>query len=245
VHPEATPPKQPETVDVLLYDGVSHADEANAKIIDSRQIAADEQRRVLRLLFGSKYLTDESACGDDVDDLATARRTGQFVPRVFQAALGSFTIPGKAQTLYLIGNGECGAGHADNGGSVTLAVLDSRGIVARTNIAGGCSLEAVTDLDGDGINEFLVAWGFTNMGITVESATLERFGKGKLVAVKAFGQIYQDNCGDIAQPRIEEFTVIRATPRSDAAPVFTMEKKTVPCPQSGTVAKTGERRSAP
>jgi hypothetical protein len=228
------PPKQPGTADVLLYDGDRQTDDANSKIIESDKIAALEQRRVLRLLFGRKYLTNESACNYELfDGVDAARRAGQFVPQVIQAALGAFTIPGEAQTLYVIGNWECGAGHG--GSSATLAVLDSSGVVARANIPGGGSLGAVTDLDGDGVSEFLVVRAFMNMGITVESATLERFGKGKLVEVKAFGQVYEDNCGDIAKPRTKAFTVIRATPTSGAAPVFKMEKKKVPCPELGTI----------
>ena len=153
-----------------------------------------EKKRILDRLFG-RYLTDTKQCPYNTNDLARSRKAGDFVPEPFEVATGAFTAARASQKLYLVTNGECGATHADNFGSVTLAVFEGDTVVAQANTWGGSAIQDVLDLDGDGKEEILLSSGFTNMGETIESVKLVRFDGTDLVTVKDFGKVYEDECG--------------------------------------------------
>jgi hypothetical protein len=231
--PPTATPVAPASVpkDVVIYDPDGRPKDPNVKmLVGSDKLSASENTRILDLVFGAgRYLKDSKACKGTGSDLASSRRAGDFVPSAFEVAMGSFTAPHAKQALYMITNGECGATHADNWGSITLAVIENNAVVAKENIGGGSSLHGVFDIDSDGKAEILTTSGFTNQGSTTESATLHRFDNGKLVEVKSFGEVYSGNCAGPFDPKKEDYTVVRAIVRPGAAPEFKMEKKSRPC----------------
>jgi hypothetical protein len=169
-------------------------------------------------------------CRGSGQNLEDARRAGDFVPGVAEAATGAFTVPRAPQVLYLILNGECGATHADGFGSVTLAVVDHGAIVARTILGGGSSIDGVFDLDGDGRNEFVVTSGFTNQGSTTESASIMRFDGARLVTIASFGEVSESSCGSPFGAKTESISFVRALVRQGMPPEFKVEKTSRPCP---------------
>jgi hypothetical protein len=201
------------------------------ELVGANKLSASERTRILDLLFGAgRYLGDAKACRGGAD-LASARRAGNFVPDVVEAATGSFTTADAKQSLYLVANGECGATHADHWGSMTIAAVEGHTAVAQANLGGGSSLRGVFDVEGDGKNELLVTAGFTNQGATTESATLYRFEGKKLVEVASFGEVYSNDCDGASPSKKEEFTIVHAIVRPGAAPEFKSEKRSAPCPR--------------
>jgi hypothetical protein len=217
------------TTEVVIVDLPPWHDPNVTTLAGADRISAAEQKRILDLIFGGRYLADSKFCKGTAPDIDAARAAGDFAPYVYQVATGAFTYPSAKQRLYLVGNRECGASH--HWSTITLAVVDDSGVVAQANLPGGASIERIVDLDGDGRSEFLVMSGFTNQGASVRSAILERFDAGKLVEVKSFGEVYSGNCGGPSDPKTEDFVVIRATVRSGAAPEFKTEKKSRACPR--------------
>src|ERR1700722_788758 len=114
---------------VVLYD--PHITDAPhvKMLVGSDRLTLEEQTRVLDRVFSGGYLKDPRQCRGAAQDLAGSRRAGDFSPSLIEAATGSFTVPKSSQMLYLITTGECGASHADNSGSTTLAVLDGDALV--------------------------------------------------------------------------------------------------------------------
>jgi hypothetical protein len=218
--------------EVVIYDPRQVSDPRGVTmLVGPKRLDAVASKRVLDGVFRGRYLTDSNQCKDTVGATLEAQRAaGDFAPSVFQVADGSFTERGKSQRLYLMNVGECGASHADNFGSMMLAVFQGDSLQASAIIDGGSSLEGVFDLDGDGRDEFLLAMGGTHQGTTAASATLVRFESGRLVDVRAFGEVLLDGCGSGDPEATSKFSLIYARERPGQAAEFRVESRTEPCP---------------
>lgn len=163
------------------------------------KISVATQRTVLSKVF-RKYLTDERRCNSQFDAsgssdvLAAARQAGQIVPSIVGTATGSFTGPGKTETLYVIFVGECFASHADNFGTRRAAIFSGQQLVADVDLDFKQDIERKTDLDSDGVDELLMTSGYTNQGTTTEMAALLSFQNGRMKVVHDFGVVYEDSC---------------------------------------------------
>ncbi len=171
---------------------------------DERRIAPPKipfatQRYVLSKVF-RKYLTDEKNCNSELDTtsatdpLAAARRAGQIVPSILDMATGSFTGPGKQETLYVISVSECNASHADNFGTKRVAIFSGQQLIADMDADFKNSIVRTTDLNGDGIDELLMTSGDMNQGILIEIAALLGFQNGRLRTIEDFGTVTEDSC---------------------------------------------------
>jgi hypothetical protein len=169
-----------------------------------RKLASDTiskatQKAVLTKVF-RKFLTDESKCNSQfdasgsADALTAARQAGQIVPSIMDTATGSFTGPGKTETLYVIFVGECFASHADNFGTRRAAIFSGQQLVADVDIDFKQTIERKTDLNSDGIDELLMTSGYTTQGTTTEMAALFSFQNGRMKVVHDFGVVYEDSC---------------------------------------------------
>lgn len=233
--PTPTTTMSPPPIEVVIYDPRNPGQHPNVKqLVGTDKLSASEQKRALDLVFGAgRYLTDPNSCPTNLGNtIAAERALGQFTPNALQIASGSFTTPDSKQELYLIANGECFASHADNYGTMTLAVLGGflgSVVIARANIEGGARLDGIFDLDSDGRNEILITSSYSGMGEADESTKLVRFDADKLVEIRAFPKTYLDNCLGIAEPKTKEFSVIRAVTRGGVAPEFKLEKRIEPC----------------
>lgn len=167
--------------------------------LPAHKISAATQRTVLTKVF-RRYLTDENRCSSQFFDnntqepLLAARRAGQIVPSITGTVTGSFTGPGKNETLYVIFVGECFASHADNFGSRRVAIFSGQQLVADVDVDFKQNIERKTDLNSDGIDELLMTSGYTNQGTTYEMATLFSFQNGRAQAIEDFGSVYEDYC---------------------------------------------------
>ena len=165
----------------------------------SDKITKATQKAVLSKVF-RKYLTDESKCNSQFDAsgssdaLTAARQAGQVVPSIMDSATGSFTGPGKTETLYVIFVGECFASHADNFGTRRAAIFSGQQLVADVDLDFKQNVERKTDLNSDGIDELLMTSGYTTQGTTTEMAALFSFQNGRMKVVHDFGVVYEDSC---------------------------------------------------
>lgn len=166
---------------------------------DPPKIPPATQTNVLSKVF-PKYLTDESKCNaqfdasSDNDPLKAARNTGQIVPSILDSATGSFTTPGRPETLYVISVSECNASHADNFGTKRVAIFAGQQLVANVDVDFKSSIVRKTDLDGDFLNELLMTGGDMNQGIIIEIAALVEFENGTHRVIEDLGTVSEDSC---------------------------------------------------
>jgi hypothetical protein len=164
------------------------------------KIPLGTQRTVLSKVF-RKYLTDEAKCNPQFDGsrgtdrLKAARIAGQMVPAIVDMASGSFTAPGQAQTAYVISVSECNASHADNFGTKRVAIFSGQQLIADVDVDFRSSIVRKTDLNGDGLDELLMASGDMNQGTLIEMAALLDFQNGRLRIIEDFGTVTEDSCG--------------------------------------------------
>jgi len=216
--------------DVIIYDPSATPSPRVKWLVARDRLPRAERKQILDRLL-RRYLNDAKQCTYNTNDLARSREAGDFVPEPAEVATGAFTAARAFQKLYLVTNGECGASHADNFGSVTLAVFEGDTVVAQANTWGGSAIQDVMDLDGDGKSEILLSSGFTNMGETMESVKLVRFEGTDIVTVKDFGKGYEDECGTGGNgAKTRRYTVIRAVVRPGAPIKFGRESKHDSCP---------------
>ena len=164
------------------------------------KIPLGTQKTVLSKVF-RKYLTDEDKCNpqfdasSSTDRLKAAREAGQIVPVIVDVASGSFTAPGQAQTAYVISVSECNASHADNFGTKRVAIFSGQQLIADVDVDFRGSIVRKTDLNGDGLDELLMASGDMNQGTLIEMAALLDFQNGRLRIIEEFGTVTEDTCG--------------------------------------------------
>jgi hypothetical protein len=218
--------------EIVVYEGGSIRSNSGVRsLVGPDALVAEAEHALFERVFGAgRYLRDAAACRGDSPNLEAARLAGDFAPRALEVVDGAFTKAGAKQRAYLLHNAECGATHADNFGTATLAVFEGEQVVARANLPGGASIAGVFDLDGDGVRELLVTFGFTNMGEHVESASLRRFEGERLVELRDFGQVESSSCESEIAPKAQEVTTVRAIVRPGAPPEFRTETKRSACP---------------
>jgi hypothetical protein len=240
VAPRESPPPptaiSPDAATVLLYEWGAPRGKNPRWFTVADSLPPAEEGRLLDLVFGAgKYLKSHNGCVGPGEEprisgearIAAVRARGHFMPQADEAATGAFTAPRVSQTLYVFLNRECSATHAENWGTVTLAVVEGRAVVARVILPGSESVEGVVDLDGDGQNEIVMVTGYSNNGLAVASAHLSRFEKGNLTLVRDFGRVLYSECA--AGKPDEKSTTVRAIVRPGAPPEFVMEEKTEAC----------------
>ena len=176
------------------------------------------QRSVLSKVF-RKYLTDESKCNpkfdpsSSTDPLKAARNAGQIVPSILDTATGSFTAPGRPETLYVISVSECNASHADNFGTKRVAIFAGQQLMADVDVDFKSSIVRKTDLNGDGLDELLMASGDMHQGIITETAALLDFQNGRVRIIEDFGTVTEDSCGSGAPGSSSKVSVVSMSDR--------------------------------
>lgn len=186
------------------------------------KIPAAEERAVLDATFPRRLRTgDECAPGatpSSDEDLAAQRAAGQVAPSVSETVRGSFTAPGRDETLHLIAVGECGDMPRSLGRGTTQLVIRRAGqnVVSLNGFYG--NVTAVRDVDGDGAHELLMKTGGSGQGVLEESATLVSFADGRERTLHDFGEVFVDSCGMRDSPDAIRAGVLRFVPASKGAP---------------------------
>lgn len=163
------------------------------------RISAATQKAVLSKVF-RKYLTDDNRCnanfesGNISDPLEAARKAGQIVPSIVDMATGSFTTAGQTQIAYVISVSECNASHADNFGTKRVAIFSGQQLVADMDVDFRGSIVRKTDLNGDGVDELILASDDMAQGTVTQTAALLSFERGRVRVVEDFGKVFEDSC---------------------------------------------------
>jgi hypothetical protein len=184
--------------------------------ISTPKITPATERMVLSKLF-RRYLTDPAKCdanfdpGSASDPLLAARNAGQATPSITDVATGSFTATGQKQTLYVISVSECNASHAENFGTSRVAIFSGQQLLANLDVNFRNSIVKKLDLNGDGIDELLMAGGDTHQGITTEVAALLEFPNGRLHVIRDFGTVSIDECASEERGSTTKAAVIYQT----------------------------------
>jgi hypothetical protein len=119
--------------------------------------------------------------------------------RIIDAAPGAFTRPGVSQLAILYRQCEYGHNFARNG----IAVIEDGRLAAHLvyDAAWDSGLEALPDIDGDGLSEILVETGGTNMGETWRVVRILELTRDGVEAMGSF-PVSSDNGGTLeAEPR--------------------------------------------
>ena len=121
---------------------------------------------------------------------------------------GPFTSTEAKQRLYVLEGRFCG-----NWVETVHFVLDSPdGEVALGGTIGD-SVVLVEDLNGDGLEELMVAGTGMHQGYLTTSADIGTFAGGKWTQLRDLGRVYEDNCGTIKDDRKERVRVFFQTHR--------------------------------
>jgi hypothetical protein len=170
--------------------------------VSSSKIPPATQRAVLSKVF-RKYLTDPNKCNprfvasSGSDPLHAARLAGQIAPAIADMATGSFTAPGKAETLYVISVNECNASHAENFGTKRVAIFSGQQLVTDVDVDYKIAIQRKTDLNGDGIDELLMTSGDMNQGTLTEMGALMSFQNGRVRVIEDLGTVTEDSCASL------------------------------------------------
>lgn len=135
---------------------------------------------------------------------------------------GAFTKANAKETLYfvtgcedengkLVSNGNEACSHATWDSAGWIAIFDGTTPVLKIKKSLGNRVEKVTDVNGDGINEFLSFGGFTNMGETIERGLLGQISGSDYQQIKELNG-WSDDCGSTLKDKKAAASVISYTP---------------------------------
>ncbi len=167
------------------------------------------------------HLTDEAMCPPRVDGstLESERAKGLVVPRVSAAVAGSFTAPRRREVAVLVHVGECRPYGFEAGGSKRLVVLDGARIVWQSGASPADEmfeddLEAVSDVDEDGVDELVLEGSSMHTGHARVTARIVSIANGSLREIFPPTDVVEDDCPTDepgATTRAARIEVVRAT----------------------------------
>lgn len=199
----------------------------------AEEISPAQSQSILSEVFPNGYLSSSDGCIFDAETsglgLSQAEAQGQFVPRVWSFASGSFTQPGVPQEAYVINLEECSAGHSDNYGTTRLYIVAGRRVVMDVEVP-ATSIDAIVDINGDGIDELLLTKGSTGQGYTVVSADLISLQNSEYKHLQVFPEVYNGACGTLDENATETMAEIVYYPKSfNSEPIFEVTHYEAPC----------------
>lgn len=153
----------------------------DARISPNRTVKIKHSKNLLKRILDLKTTTE---CG--TVSLKDAR--------IEEGISGTFTSANSHETAVLVSLGD----HCDHlQGFVTkrLVVVRDDEIVVWKDLNGSSTIEGITDVDHDGINEIVLGSGVTSMGETQGYTELMKIHSGVWETFKNFGIVYWDNQG--------------------------------------------------
>lgn len=164
-------PAPPAPRRIIIFDKRDYVESEMS--YEELKAAGEQERRwterVAPDVFGSRGLEHWGLCdgtrgwarrAQSEADLAWALAAGQFVPWVRATYAGSFTAPHAQETLYMIDTGECNTRWGPFPASRRFAIYDGAKLRAVFKASAAESVfQVVPDVDGDGVDELLLAEG--------------------------------------------------------------------------------------
>lgn len=144
---------------------------------------------------------------------------------------GSFTKANASETLYYVAGCEEDEGfttptecaHVNWWNAGWIAIYDGTTPKMKIKAALGYDIARITDINNDGINEFLSLTVYSGMGATGAGAILSQIVNGKYKEIKTFS-VYSDTCGvQEKSGRFAKATVISYVPSLNGTPTFSQE----------------------
>ncbi len=154
----------------------------------------------------------------------------QIVLTNLVSVAGSFTRPESEQRAHLIGLNDKGANfNIPFYKEIALVIEESGNVILAEGVNSNAIVNTI-DVNGDGLEELLLAAGGTGQGMTVESATLVQIEHGSLRFAEDFGEVYLDNCGTLEFERYIEARAIYFVPKEDEKAIqYRIESSKKPC----------------
>jgi hypothetical protein len=157
------------------------------------------------------------------DERACVRRAA----RILAGASGAFRGPGKSEQLYVLDASECGPRAAASAHAWAVLVADAG--EPRAFPLGATAIDAVTDLDGDGVSSLLVSGGSTGQGVTVVNARVVDFRGGELRVRQNLEEVLHDACGSPARSTTTSKRVTVERGAGNAGRLVVAENPPRPC----------------
>jgi hypothetical protein len=195
----------------------------------------DAERAILSDAF-ARYLTGPD-CRDDaealkVGDIGSTSDPSSVEWRIEGAADGAFTAPGLRETLFLFRAGMCGNNgfHVNNGGVRLLVIVrDGRAVASFPSDGQYSQIRALTDVDGDGTSDVVLAGGFTNTGWEIVWAAVHTFAGGRDRTISDLGDVAGGDCTGGRTGRWASTIVFRPGRGGQEAPCFRATRRRFKC----------------
>lgn len=145
---------------------------------------------------------------------------------------GSFTKANANETLYYVSGCEEDEGFTtiDNCAHVSwynagwIAIYDGTTPKMKFKAALGYDIARITDINNDGINEFLSLSVWSGQGVNLVGAIFGQIVNGKYKEIKTFSNAYEDTCGvQEKSRRFAKAMVISYVPSLNGTPTFSQE----------------------
>ncbi len=150
-------------------------------------------QRVFAALF-PRYMPQSRRCKP-----GSSHGVSNAAPRLLASADGAFTAAGLSQTAYLVHPGGC-EDDQESFGESRLAIFSGDRVLTVARVS-ATDLLKITDLDGNGINEVLLANRSSGAGETIVTAHLLEFEKETFRVAENFGRVRQEACAPGADER--------------------------------------------
>ncbi|HBL12669.1 MAG TPA: hypothetical protein DD379_14970 [Cyanobacteria bacterium UBA11162] len=148
-------------------------------------------------------------------------------PTVIDYAIGSFTDPQEDQVVYLVDLGDsCHHGYT---GTIRIAVASSGKVVTYGDVTGYSTIQQITDVNGDGINEIILERNWAEQGYSGTYAKLIEIKPKGLLTLNDFEKVYEDNLSSINPNLYKIASVISVNQGSQGQTVFTRKNYIARC----------------
>ncbi len=155
------------------------------------QADAEETRRIVAATFGT---------GAPEDLELTARASGHF------------TSTEQTQTAYILLRREAMQPRGYEIAKPMLAVFDQDGRIITQFVVDFWRIAAVADVDGDGVDELLLASDVLHMGLFATSIELVSVRDGDVKVLQSFPEVFMDTCEQSVSKRFVEANVFSRGP---------------------------------
>ncbi len=162
-------------------------------------LTPEAKERIIKAVFpandsAASTAPDNANVNDDAEDANDAAPVEDEAAdaAITSSATGAFTAPNVRETAYFVET--LNGSHAENWGAKRLAIFAGDKLVAAFDVQASNEILKTLDLNSDGTSELLLGGGFTNCGVTEQSARLVDLRGRKLRVLYEFEKAYEATC---------------------------------------------------